>query len=135
MASIRSLGLALVALAALSIAACSLIDPTPPDPDTGLRVVAVAGPVCPVERVPPDPACAPRAVGGAELVIRDAGGAEVARARTDARGTAIVAVPAGAYVVEGQPVVGLMGTPSPVKAIVLDGAVTLVNLAYDTGIR
>ena len=27
-------------------------------PDTGIHVTAVAGPTCPVEKVPPDPACA-----------------------------------------------------------------------------
>ena len=105
------------------------------DGRTGLMITATAGPVCPVERVPPDPACAPKAVAGAVIVIRDAAGSEVARATLDATGTAFVELPAGGYVVEPQPVEGLMGTAAPASATVLDGAGTPVVLAYDTGIR
>jgi hypothetical protein len=64
---------------------------------------AVAGPVCPVERIPPDPACADRPVAGAVIVIRDAGGAEVARATTAEDGTFLVGVPGGLRNVEPRP--------------------------------
>src|SRR5512146_1016884 len=37
-----------------------------------LTGIATAGPVCPVERTPPDPSCAPRAVPGARLLVQDA---------------------------------------------------------------
>src|SRR4051812_27054115 len=53
---------------------------------TGIRGKATAGPVCPVERVPPESACAPRPVVGAVLVVRDAAGNEVARATTGTDG-------------------------------------------------
>jgi hypothetical protein len=99
---------------------------------------ALAGPVCPVERIPADPACADRPVAGAELVIRDAGGAEVARATTAADGTFLVAVPGGgAWTVEPQPVAGLLGTAPATVAEVADGpaAWAAVEIAYDTGIR
>ena len=99
---------------------------------------AVAGPVCPVERVPPDPACADRPVGGAVMVIRDAGGAEVARATTAPDGTFLVGVPgAGPWTVEPQAVDGLLGTaPATVVAVVdAPSAWTAVDVAYDTGIR
>ena len=99
---------------------------------------AVAGPVCPVERIPPDPACADRPVADAVIVIRDAGGAEVARAATAVDGTFLVGVPGGgSWTVEPQPVAGLLGTAPATMVEVADGpsAWSAVDVAYDTGIR
>ena len=45
--------------------------------ETGIRGVALAGPVCPVETVPPDPNCAARPVAGAVILVRDGSGSEV----------------------------------------------------------
>lgn len=99
--------------------------------------VATAGPVCPVERNPPDPACAPRPVVGATIVVLDPGGREVARVTTGADGTYRVAVPAGRVRVEAAPAAGLMGTPAPIDAVVPAGprAWLRVDVVYDTGIR
>ena len=99
--------------------------------------VATAGPVCPVERNPPDPACAPRPVAGAVVVVRDSGGQVVAQAVTAADGTYRAAVPAGSVTVDAQPVAGLMRAPAPISAVVPSGpsAWVRVDLAYDTGIR
>jgi len=99
---------------------------------------AVAGPVCPVERVPPDPACAARPIGGAVIVVRGADGAEIARATTAADGTFLVGVPGGgSWTVEPQPVEGLMGTAPAVVVQVPDAPSSWVaaDVAYDTGIR
>ena len=99
---------------------------------------AVAGPVCPVERIPPDPACADRPVAGAVIVIRDAGGAEVARATTARDGTFLVGVPGGgSWTAEPQPVEGLLGTAPAIVVEVADApaAWAAVDVAYDTGIR
>jgi hypothetical protein len=102
---------------------------------TGIRGVAVAGPVCPVETVPPDPGCAARPVVGAVIVVRDAAGSEAARATTGADGSFLVELSAGAYVVEPQPVEGLMGTAAALEVSVLEGLTAQVQLDYDTGIR
>ncbi len=102
---------------------------------TGIGGTAVAGPVCPVERVPPDPACAPRPVANATVVIRDRGGSEVARIVTASDGSFFVELAAGDYVVEPQPVEGLMGTAGAQDVAVVDGAATAIQLDYDTGIR
>ncbi len=102
---------------------------------TGIGGTAVAGPVCPVERVPPDPACAPRPVANATVIILDGGGSEVARVVTAADGSFFVELPAGDYIVEPQPVEGLMGTAGAQSASVVDGAATAIQLDYDTGIR
>jgi hypothetical protein len=102
---------------------------------TGIEGIALAGPVCPVETVPPDPACAPRPVEGAEVVIRDRAGSELVRVVTAAGGTFFAALPVGEYVVEPQRVDGLMGTADAVEVIVGDGGAVHVQLDYDTGIR
>jgi hypothetical protein len=102
---------------------------------TGIGGIAVAGPVCPVETVPPDPDCAPRPVAGAVLVIRDGAGSEVARTTTEADGSFFVEVAAGDFVIEPQPVEGLMGTAAALEVTVVDGIAAQVQLDYDTGIR
>ncbi|MEA2631359.1 MAG: SdrD B-like domain [Chloroflexota bacterium] len=102
---------------------------------TGIRGTATAGPVCPVEKIPPDPSCAPRPVAGAILVVRDPSGSEIARATTAADGTFFVDLPAGAYTVEPQAVAGLMGTARPQSVTVAGGVVSTIQVDYDTGIR
>ena len=125
-------------LAVLAIAACN---PTPatPTPESGAGPASAApsraGPVCPVERNPPDPSCAPRPVAGATIVIRDGLGGQVAAAVSGADGAFFVAVGAGDYVMDPLPVEGLLGTAPQQPATVMDGAVTVVQLDYDTGIR
>ena len=103
-------------------------------PGTGLWVTALAGPVCPVER-PGDPACEPRPVGGAVILVTDGQGNGVAKTQLDADGAAFVELPAGSYVVEAATVEGLMGTPDAQTVTVVDGARAPVVFSYDTGIR
>lgn len=105
------------------------------DGRTGIAGLALAGPVCPVERVPPGPACAPRPVAGATIVVRAGGGNEVARATTLEDGSFFVEVPPGTYQLEPQAVEGLMGTAAVQTVTVVDGSATPVQLDYDTGIR
>lgn len=102
---------------------------------TGVLVQALAGPVCPVEQDPPDPACAPRPVVGAIVRVLDGQGQEIAAGQLDATGSALIPVAPGAYVVVPEAVEGLMGTPGPQDVVVVDGRATPVALAYDTGIR
>lgn len=54
---------------------------------------------------------------------------------TDAAGAFSFELEAGDYTIQPDPVEGLMGTPAPVDIQVVDGAITPVELAYDTGIR
>jgi hypothetical protein len=102
---------------------------------TGVGGVVTAGPVCPVEKNPPDPACAPRPVVGAVLVFRDPAGREVARATTAANGTYFAELQQGSYVVEPQPAEGFLGTSGPQSVTVTDGAAVRLDVSYDTGIR
>jgi len=102
---------------------------------TGVRGLVTAGPVCPVEGVPPDPACAPRPVAGAVLIVRGEDGTEAGRAETDERGFFELVLDPGSYILEPQPVEGLMGTAAPAPFTVEDGVSTPLAVEYDTGIR
>lgn len=100
-----------------------------------MRGTVTAGPTCPVEREPPDPACAERPVAGAVLVFTDPGGREVTRVTSAADGSFAVELAAGAYHVRAEPVEGLMGTPGPMDVEVEAGQSTELQVSYDTGIR
>ena len=123
----------LLVVVALSAIACGGGSPTPVVSGSGIAGRALAGPICPVE-LPGDPACAPRAVAGALVIVRGVDGAEVATAQTADDGSFKVSVPPGRYTLEGAPVEGLMGNPTAVEIEVGDGVTTVV-LRYDTGIR
>ena len=104
-------------------------------PGTGLLITAVAGPTCPVE-TPDDPACAPRPVGGAVIVVADGqGNGGVAKVELDDTGTAFIELPAGSYVIEAILVDGPMGAPGSQTATVVAGERTSVAFIFDTGIR
>ena len=133
-------GSAMTAFAALLLVATACSGPPGSSPTgTTTRSItgrATAGPVCPVERNPPDPACAARPVAGAVLVFQNVTGAEVARAITDQNGHFGVALAPGVYRLVPQAVAGLMGGGRPLEFQVKPGQ-TLPPLAvtYDTGIR
>lgn len=96
--------------------------------------VVTAGPTCPVVSDPPDPECADRPVASAGLLFVGDGGREF-EATTDAAGRFEVALPPGDYLVEPQPVEGLMGTPTSFEIQVMDEPLDIGVIAYDTGIR
>jgi hypothetical protein len=110
-------------------------DDVPPGGPGGVLLEVLAGPVCPVEPFPPDPACAPRPVAGAEMVLFDSAGLEIGRGLTDGEGRVALTVEPGAYYIEPQPVEGLMGTPEAIAFSAYPGAEMLLRLNYDTGIR
>jgi hypothetical protein len=111
----------------------------PPADGTGdpflLRVRLVAGPVCPVVQNPPDPACAPRPVGGVEVLVFNAYGQHVGEAVSDERGLITMQLPSGAYYVVPAPVEGLTGTAAAQAFAAVGGDQVNLVLSYDTGIR
>ena len=130
----RSNSICAILAVALGIVGC-LPTSTPSDLVT-LTGTASAGPTCPVEQDPPDPDCAARPVAGAEIVVLDLDGSEIARMTTDADGAFSVDLVAGTYRLVPQPVEGLMLAPDPVEVDLEAGeASNPVDLAYDTGIR
>jgi hypothetical protein len=124
-------------LVLLVLAACTPALPTPTDETGEIEVHVVAGPVCPVETVPPDPACEPRPVPGAHVFVSPGDGREVvvAEGTTDADGIVHMSLPPGAYVVSGSEVERLIGLPAPTTVTVDEGQRVVVTLEYDTGIR
>lgn len=113
------------------VAACTEAAPTT---STGtLTLTLRAGPVCPVEQNPPNPACAPCAVSGAQVVILD-GDREVARGSSNADGRIDFSLPSGRYRVHP---ISNGGFPTPPEDLVVDiGALPVeLDLDYDTGIR
>jgi hypothetical protein len=128
----------LAVLAMLAVSGCLPSKPSASSGGEGTLVVRVtAGPVCPVEQVPPEPGCEPRPVAGAPVFVQPGDGRDimVAQATTDDDGMARITLPAGDYIVAGGDVEGLMGRPSTVGVVAAADAITTVDLVYDTGIR
>ncbi len=134
----RPVALGLSISLAMLLAACSAATVlSPPAATVHLTGRATAGPVCPVERVPPDPACAPRPVPNATLIITTAAGIVVSQVRTAADGSFSFDLPDGSYRLVPQAVQGLMGGGQPIEFSVRVGGPPQLPLSvsYDTGIR
>lgn len=116
-------------VAILLLAACS------PAPAVEVRGLLVAGPICPVERQPPDSACSPRPVEGAVVKALNPAGEVRARAVSDAAGRFQLDLVPGDYTVEALPVEGYSGSPAPVTVTVSSAPVDVGTLMYDTGLR
>ncbi|MGH2417710.1 MAG: hypothetical protein ACRDFY_05190 [Candidatus Limnocylindria bacterium] len=125
-------------LLALTVAACMPAASQAPTAEAGeLEVAVVAGPVCPVETVPPDPACDPRPVAGARVFVSPGDGRDilVGEAVTDDEGIARLSLVPGDYILAGDAVEGMLGMPQPMAVTVAPRRTTIVTLSYDTGIR
>lgn len=118
--------------------------PAPTGPPTTLlpagsqvRGTVRFSPVCPVEHVPPDPACAPRpGAAHIELLLGD----HTVAAQGDAGPSGDFAIPVapGTYIVSATPVSPTPGRgcgANPVQVIVPPGAASTVAVSCDTGIR
>ena len=109
--------------------------PSPNASPATVTISLVAGPVCPVERNPPDPSCAPRAVPSAAIIVRGPSGKELARQDADANGQAVFTLPGGSYYAESSAVSGLMRQAEATAFSVVGGSVVGFSMEYDTGIR
>lgn len=116
----------------LLVAACDTA--ATPGPTGTLTLTLTAGPVCPVERIPPDPNCAPRPVPGAEVIVLTPDGREIGRPRSDAAGKIRLTLPQGRYIVRPAQTNTFPIAPEEVTVDV-GGTPIDVALAYDTGIR
>ncbi|MDP8929185.1 MAG: MSCRAMM family adhesin SdrC [Actinomycetota bacterium] len=112
------------------------------EPSTPLNAVigtVVAAPTCPVEPAPgmsPTPGCAPIPLQGAELIVFDTDGMEVARTTSDSGGRYVLELRPGTYRLEPQPVAAYPATPDAVEfAVQTEHATPVDTVTYDTGIR
>jgi len=132
------------ALAALVISATALATSTAyaaaapsagPKPPSGVKGTVLFSPVCPVEQVPPDPACAPRP-GAAEIRLVRRNGPVAAGSQAGPDGRFVVRVRPGHYAVEAtasSPGKGCQATPSEVT--VTARSYVTIDVGCDTGIR
>lgn len=100
----------------------------------GVLGTVTAGPTCPLQQNPPDPACDNRPVADARIIVFDLAGRKVAHTTTSEGGMFSLGLAPGSYEIVAEPVVGLMGTPAPVPVEIFDDFLT-IDLEYDTGIR
>lgn len=102
--------------------------------DSGVRGTVSLGPTCPVERIPPDPACADKGYAGT-IVVRRAGANTVfARTMSDATGAFKLTLPPGAYTLtagEGK----MLPRCTPTAITVAPHAFVTASISCDTGIR
>lgn len=92
------------------------------------------GPTCPVERIPPDPACAPRPYETTVIAKLAGKSTEAGRAKSDANGHFSLSLAPGTYDVSA-----IGGNVYPrcesQRVAVAKGATTTITLICDTGIR
>ena len=105
--------------------------------DSAVNGTVLFSPVCPVERIPPDPQCAPRP-GVADIQLVRPNGTVAAQGRAGLDGQFSVVVAPGSYVVRATlpapgPGTGCQVEPSQVTLVAR--AVALVAVRCDTGIR
>jgi hypothetical protein len=118
-------------LTIIAIAACAQAPPSTGSVSGRL----VAGPTCPVETDPPDPACAAAPVAGAVVTAIAPGGDELTT-ESDDEGKFMLEVPSGEVVLHFGDIEGLMGSPDDMTVrVVEDQNIDLGAIAYDTGIR
>jgi hypothetical protein len=106
-------------------------------PGSGIAGRVVAGPTCPVQRLPPDPRCGPRPL-AASLRIHPAGKrSPVETIRSGANGRFSVHLTPGLYALRplARPGSPFPRPPSPSQVRVRAGRFAHVTITYDTGIR
>jgi len=104
---------------------------------TGVQGSVLFGPVCPVERIPPDPQCAPRP-GAARIRILWSDGVVAAQGTAGVDGRFSIPVAPGSYLVTAAvstPGPGRGCQVDPSQAAVVTGSLTSVKVTCDTGIR
>ena len=100
---------------------------------SGVRGTVTAGPVCPVEMNPPDPACADRPVPAKLFLSRGGSTGVVARGSAGSDGTFEIRVAPGHYTLSASSPDAMRCTSQPVD--VGPDAFTGVLVNCDTGIR
>jgi len=117
-------------------AACPTVGTsTPAQKEGSVKGIVLLGPTCPVERIPPDPACAPKPYQTSIGISKNIETPELfLTIQSTASGTFIVSLPSGEYVFHPEG-----GSPFPrcdeQLVEVSAGSVTTTIINCDTGIR
>jgi len=94
---------------------------------------ALLSPICPVERIPPDPSCTPKGYEGM-IEARDARGNLAMQTKSDARGAFTFALAPGAYTFSAV-TAGVYPRCTDTSSTVISGKNVAVTIECDTGIR
>ena len=103
--------------------------------DSGVRGDVKTSPTCPVERVPPEPGCAPRGYATTILIRRAATGKLVKKAHSSGDGRFKVRLRPGRYVVEPQSGSGGLPRCASQHVKVKAHRFAKLHLECDSGIR
>lgn len=113
----------------------------PETSEKGFLIGKIAiGPLCPVEKNPPDPGCQPTKEtyeGWPVVVLASDKKTKVAQIEPNLNGTYKIELPAGEYVVdlEKQKFSEMGGNNLPAAITINSGETTALNIDFDTGIR
>ena len=104
---------------------------------SGISARVVEGPTCPVERVPPDPRCAPHPLSAPVRIRRSGSSGPGQVIRSGADGRFRVRLAPGRYAVQPLPRGGSpFPRPGPAQTVdVHSGRFVHITITYDTGIR
>ena len=103
-----------------------------PKKDTGLLIAHITlSPICPVERIPPDPACAPKPY---SPIVEISMGGSVLQVHADANGRVYAPLPIGTYTVSPR-VDAVYPRCETKQAVITKNATTTLEISCDTGIR
>ncbi len=90
-------------------------------------------PVCPVERIPPDPACAPKPYATTIKIFSVVGNNLIRTVQTDGNGKYSVNIPFGNYNFQASG--GSVYPSCPIKKVSVNSNLINVDISCDTGIR
>jgi len=126
----------LLAAVLSGVCACGAASAASSSP-SGIAGRTLAAPTCPVEMVPPDPTCAPRAISVTIRISAVGRRAPVEVVHSGSDGRFRVRLPAGSYEVSPQRRAGspYPRPPAPFRVRVSRGRFTYSTVYYDTGIR
>jgi hypothetical protein len=128
------IGVVAVAIVIAFWAASVRVANAPGGDTTGVRGTVLLGPVCPVERIPPDPACAPKPYATAITVYRAGSTSVFATGKSDASGTFQFSLPPGSYTLKASGGTMLPRCSPTDVTVGLSGYAT-TSISCDTGIR
>src|SRR3989344_944214 len=101
---------------------------------SGMNGYVHMGPTCPVEKDPPDPACADKPYANATVTLTGKTGTSF-RGVTDAHGQFHIVTPPDTYTVKISPQNGGLPRCTERSAAVVTGLFTIIDISCDTGIR
>ena len=106
---------------------------TPPG-TSGVRGTISLGPTCPVERIPPDPACADKPYATAVVVYRAGSKAPLIIGNSDAAGAFTLPLAPGSYTLQAGSGT-MLPRCAPITVTVAANAYATTSISCDTGIR